>query len=283
MLRRLLVPLAITLVTPALGCSGTASTEPAVATPEAVTTRAPVGQATHGPLKLAGEALGDVPLTASQRAAIEKLATDTDARHVEARAARKDLVLAIAAQVQAGQIDRAALQPKIDALVAGLQKAQPADRAALEQLHAILTADQRTAFVDAMEARVGERVGHVREKRPLQQWAEDLGLTEDQRSQIKDAMKAQWKAASQGHDGAPWAHAKEHGAKVMSAFKQDRFVMDEVSPAKDVAAKAQKMSDHMLGVAQAALPVLTAQQRVIAAQKLRDKAESLDEVAPGMP
>jgi Spy/CpxP family protein refolding chaperone len=283
MLRRLLVPLAITLVTPVLGCSGSASTEPAVATPEAVTTRAPVAQSTHGPLKLAGDALGDVPLTASQRAAIEKLATDTEARHADARVARKDLVLAVAAQVQAGQIDRAALQPKIDALVAGLQKAQPADRAAFEQLHAVLTADQRTAFVDAMEARIGERVGQVRDRHPLKQWAEDLGLTEDQRSQIKDALKAQWKAAAQGHDGAPWAEAKEHGAKVMSAFKQDRFVMDEVSPAMDVAAKAQKMSDHMLGVAQVALPVLTAQQRAIAAQKLRDRAEALEDVAPGMP
>ena len=96
-------------------------------------------------------------------------------------------------------------------------------------------------------------------------------------------MSASGVVQAQGHDGAPWAEAKEHGAKVMSAFKQDRFVMDEVSPAMDVAAKAQKMSDHMLGVAPAALPVLTAQQRAIAAQKLRDKAEALEDVAPGMP
>jgi Spy/CpxP family protein refolding chaperone len=286
MLRRLLVPLALTLAVPALGCSGSASTEPAVATPEAATTRAPVAQSTHGPLKLAGDALGDVPLTASQRAAIEKLATDTEARHADARAAHKDLTLAVAAQVQAGQLDRAALQPKIDALVAGLQKAQPADRAAFEQLHALLTADQRTAFVDAVQARIAERVGQVRDKHPLKQWAEDLGLTEDQRSQIKAAMKAEWQAVAQGHDGhggPPWGEAKERGAKVMSAFKQDRFVMDEVAPAMDVAAKAQKMSEHMLGIAQAALPVLTPQQRAIAAQKLRDRAESLEEMGPGMP
>ena len=284
MLRRLLVPLAITLVTPVLGCSGTVSTEAAaVATPEGATTRAPVAQSTHGPLKLAGDALGDVPLTASQRAAIETLATATEARHADDRAARKDLVVTLAAQVQAGQIDRAALQPKIDALVASLQKAQPADRAAFEQLHALLTADQRTAFVDAMQARIGERVGKAFDKHPLKQWAEDLGLTEDQRSQIKDAMKQQWQASAQGHDGPPWAEAKEHGAKVMTAFKQDRFVMDEVSPAMDVAAKARKMTDHMLGVAQVALPVLTPQQRAIAAQKLRDRAEGMEDVGPGMP
>lgn len=283
MLRRLLVPLAITLAIPAFGCSGTVSTEAGVATPEGATTRAPVAQSTHGPLKLAGDALGDVPLTASQRAAIEKLATDTEARHADTRAARKDLVLTVAAQIQAGQLDRAALQPKIDALVAGLQKAQPADRAAFEQLHALLTADQRTAFVDAVEARVGERIGHFLDKHPLKQWAIDLGLSDDQKSQIKDAMKQQWQAGAQGHDGPPWAEAKERGAKVMSAFKQDRFVLDEVAPAMDLAAKAQKMTDRILGVAQAALPVLTSQQRAIAAQKLRDKAEAIEDLGPGMP
>jgi Spy/CpxP family protein refolding chaperone len=284
MLRRLLVPLVLTFAVPALGCSGSASTEPAVATPEAATTRAPVAQSTHGPLKLAGDALGDVPLTASQRAAIEQLATAAEARHAGTRAARKELVTAVAAQVQAGQLDRAALQPKIDALVAVLKAAQPADRAGFEQLHALLTADQRTAFVDALEARVSERIGQVRHKHPLEQWAEDLGLTSDQRSQIKDAMKQQRQATgAPGHDGAPWEEAKEHGAKVMAAFKQERFVMDEVSPAADVAAKAQKMSDHMLGLAQVVLPVLTPQQRAIAAQKLREKAEAIEDVGPGMP
>ena len=100
-------------------------------------------------------------------------------------------------------------------------------------------------------------------------------------------MKQRWQAAAQGEAPVgmrpPGPTAKEHGAKVMSAFKQDRFVMDEVAPAMDVAAKAQKMSEHMLGVAEAALPVLTPAQRAIAAQKLRDRAESLEEVAPGMP
>ena len=51
----------------------------------------------------------------------------------------------------------------------------------------------------------------------------------------------------------------------------------------DVARKAQKTTERMLSVAEAALPVLTPQQRTLAAQKLRDRAESMDEVAPGMP
>jgi Spy/CpxP family protein refolding chaperone len=276
----LALPVVFALAVPALGCSGTVSSEPVPVTAETATTRAPVAQSTHGHLKVIADALGDVPLTASQRAAIEKLATDTDARHADSRAARKDLMLAIAAQVQAGQIDRAALQPKIDALVASLVRAQPADRAALEQLHGLLTPDQRTAFADALEARIAERISQVHDKHPMKQWAVDLQLSDQQKAQIKDAMKQRWQTAQaqhEGHDAPPWAEAHQQGAKIISAFKQERFVMDEVVPPKDLGAKAQKMSDHLLGMAEIALPILTPQQRAIAAQKVRDHAESMDE------
>jgi Spy/CpxP family protein refolding chaperone len=282
MLRRLLVPLAITLVAPVLGCSGAVATEPP-ATADTATTRAPVAQSAHGPLKVLGDALGDVPLTASQRGVIEKMATDAEARHAGAQSARRELVLAVAAQIEAGKIDRAALQPKIDALVAAMQTVQPTDRAAFEQLHAILTPDQRTAFVDAVEARAAGRAAQMRDKHPLAQWAADLGLSEEQRAQIKDAMKGRWQAAGHQRPGDAGAGAQERGAKLMNAFKQDRFVMDEAAPPLDLAQHAQKASERMLGLADASLGVLTPPQRALAAQKLRDRAESMDEVSPGMP
>ena len=115
----------------------------------------------------------------------------------------------------------------------------------------------------------------------LHQWAADLNLSDAQRAQIKDALHQAWQAKAAGHEGhEPWAEAKERGQKLMAAFKQDRFVMDEVAPARDIAAKAQTMSDHLLGVAQIALPILTPEQRTIAAQKLRDRAEAMDEESP---
>jgi Spy/CpxP family protein refolding chaperone len=276
------LPLALALAVPSLGCGGTVAAEPAVA--NASTTRAPVAQGAHGHLKVMGDALGDVPLTAMQRTAIEQLATDAEARHAASRAAHKDLVLALAAQVEIGRIDRTALQPKLDVVVAAMQGAQPADRAALEQLHAILNADQRTAFVDALEARIAERTGQAHDKHPLATWAADLGLTEDQKTQIKDAMKQRFQAMHAGadHDKAPWAEAHHQGAKVMAAFKQDRFVMAEVAPQQDLSQKAHAMSEHMLGVAEVALPILTPQQRTIAAQKLREHADGADE-GPGLP
>ncbi|HEY6458710.1 MAG TPA: Spy/CpxP family protein refolding chaperone, partial [Polyangiaceae bacterium] len=243
-------------------------------------------QNAHGPLKMMGDALGDVPLTASQRAAVESLATDAETRHAAARAAHKDLALAIAGQVQAGAIDRAALQPKIDAVVAAMKAAQPGDRAGLEQLHAILTPDQRTAFVDAVRARVSQHMGagSMHEHHGLKQWATDLGLSDEQRAQIKDGLKQHFEAMqakrAADHDGAAWGEAKEHGHAVMEAFKGDRFVMNEVAPPHDVAQMSQKMTDHLLGIAEVALPILTPQQRTLAAQKLRDRAEAGEEAPP---
>lgn len=286
-LSRFALPLSLALAAPALGCSGGATTSEPPVTAETATTRAPVAQRAHGVVKLAGDALGDVPLTASQRAAIEKLAADAEARHAPVRAAHHDLALAIAAQVQAGQIDRAALQPKIDALVAALRATQPADRASLEQLHEILTPDQRVAFVDALQARIHHGVGDAKAKHPLAQWATDLQLSDDQKTQIKTALRQRFQAMRQERAAAgargepPWAEAHERGHAVLEAFEQDRFVMDAVAPAQDLSRKAARGTDRMLGMIETVLPILTPEQRSIAAQKLRDRAAAAGGELPG--
>ncbi len=281
-LSQLVFPLSLALAVPALGCGGGVASEQA-ASAESATTRAPVAPNAHGPLKVVGEALGDVPLTEMQRTQIEKLALDADSRHADARAARQDLMLAVAAEVQAGAIDRPSLQPKIDALAAALTKAQPADRASFEQLHAILSADQRTTFVDALKARIGEHKGKAGEAHPLKQLADDLKLTDDQRAQIRAAMHDRFHGTTHpggaaGTEGAihPWMGAGHHGGKVLSAFTQDRFVMDEVAPASDVSHVVSRMSEQGLGLAETVLPMLTPDQRVILANKIRDKADSAE-------
>jgi hypothetical protein len=282
---RFVLPFTLALAVPAFGCgAGTANTQASSAQAAA---RAPVAQNAHGPLKVIGDALGDVPLTADQRTHIEQLAADAEARHAEARAARKDLTFTLAAQVQAGHIDHAALAPKLDALSAALQKAQPGDRGGFEQLHAILGADQRVAFVDALEAHIGEHMGAMRGQHPLKQWADDLKLSGDQKKQIRAALKAHFEAAGgPGHEGGwgPHGHGggegHERGAKVLAAFKQDRFVIDEVIPPKDISKQVARTSDRFLGVAEAVLPILTSDQRNVAAQKLRERAETLGELGP---
>jgi Spy/CpxP family protein refolding chaperone len=287
---RFVLPLGLALAVPTFGCGGGAANAQVSSAQPAV--RAPVALNAHGPLKVIGEALGDVPLTADQRTHIEQLAADADARHGDARAARKDLTMTLAAQVEAGRIDRAALAPKLDALAAALQKAQPADRASFEQLHAILGSDQRVAFVDALEAHIGEHMGAMRDTHPLKQWADDLKLSEDQKTQIRTALKSSFGGhfGGPGHEGrpgheggrGPHAHGDGHerGAKLLAAFKQDRFVIDEVVPAKDISKQVAHMSDRFLGIAETVLPILTPDQRKIAAAKLRERAESLGQMGP---
>ncbi len=279
------LPLLLASSIPALGCGGGSASEAGAMT-AAGYSRAPVAPAAHGPVRLFGEALGDVPLSAAQRTDIEKLAADAEARQLAIRNARQELSLAIAAQVEGGAIDRAALAPKVDAVSAAVAAAQPGDRAAFERLHAILGADQRTAFVNAVDARVHERIDHVRERHPLRQWAKDLGLTDDQRSQLQAIFKSRMKDAKEdggmmGHGPMGHGpHGDRQGAKVMDAFKQDRFVMDEVDPVRDRGPQIHERVDHLLGAIEAALPVLTAQQRTIAAQKIRARAEQGEDALP---
>jgi Spy/CpxP family protein refolding chaperone len=279
MLKRTIASLALVLAsTAAVGCGGTAGAEPP-ATAETVTTKAPVAVAAHGPVKLFGEALGDVPLTASQRAALEQLASDAETRHAQTRTARQDLLTALAAQVEAGAIDRTALQPKIAAITAAMQASQPADRAAFEELHAVLTPDQRVAFVDAVQARAQQHMAGFKGHGGLHQWAQDLQLTDDQKAQIKAAVTQKMQAAGgpEAHDkGAKHLQGGGGGDAVMAAFKQDTFVLDQVQPAKDVGQMVGHMTDHFIGLAEAAVPILTPAQRTIAAQKLREHAASAD-------
>jgi Spy/CpxP family protein refolding chaperone len=184
-------------------------------------------------VKLFGDALGDVPMNAAQRSQIERLATEAEARHAGLRAAHQDLALALAAQVQAGAIDRAALRPKIDAVTAALAASQPADRAAFERLHAVLGPDQRTAFVDALDARIHEHMGEAGGHRGMRDWAQELKLSDDQRTQIKAALEQSSRATgpAQG-DGHRWMAEQQRGAKLLDAFKQNRFVFDDIAPAQ---------------------------------------------------
>jgi Spy/CpxP family protein refolding chaperone len=291
---RSVVSLSIPLLlgVPSLACGGSVSAEQP-ATAAAATSRAPVAQSAHGPVKLIGDALGDVPLTTPQRAELEQLATDAEARHASARAAGKDMMIALAGQVEAGAIDRGAIKAKVDAIAAALSAAQPADRAGFQKLHDILQPDQRVAFVDAFEARAKERFAGGGEAGPaakggsgkgmMRQWALDLALTDAQKEQIKAALEQRRPEAGAegGHGPAhPMMEAAKRARNLLEAFKQDRFVLDEVAPPRDVGRMAARASERFVGLAEAALPILTPQQRTIAAQKIRERADATEVVGP---
>jgi Spy/CpxP family protein refolding chaperone len=270
-----IIPLALA----GAACGGSVASEP-VTQGAAAATRAPVAVTAHAPqVRMIGDALAEVPLRPDQRTAIEQLATDAETRHTQAQASHKDFMLALAAQVETGTIDKTALQPKIDAMTAAWQANRPADRAAFEQLHALLDSQQRGELVDALEAKAGSHEGghkgmHAGHER-MKEWATALSLTDDQTAQIKTALKAQHEAHAGGghHDHAD--HQGGHGKKMLEAFRADTFSMDAVAPAGNAPKAVGNMSEHTLGIVTTVLPILTPAQRTLAAQKIRDRANAV--------
>ncbi|HEY2369778.1 MAG TPA: Spy/CpxP family protein refolding chaperone, partial [Polyangiaceae bacterium] len=279
-------------IVPLAACSGaTGTSDPPVTASN--TTTGPLSVSVHGPAKRVADALAQVPLRSDQRATIEQLAKDSETRMEPARKARGDLMLAIADQVQKGTIDRTALQPKIDAVAAAHQTASPGNRAAFEKLHDLLTPEQRVAFVNAMQAEHHEHQGQGGEgmRGRMQKWAGDLGLSQDQQDQIKTKMQARWQAhfagtvtgadptnaAQDGHMMAEGHKMHEQYKAMLDAFKTDNFKMDQVAPVQDHREMANGFAGHMLGMLETALPVLTPEQRTIAANKVRERANKFEE------
>ncbi len=255
------------------GCGGSVAAEAPTATAEGVAVRAPLAVATHGHVKVVAEAIADVPLRSDQRAQIEKLATEADGRQVAVRAARHDLMLALADQVAGGQIDRTSLQPKIDAIGAAALGAQAGDRAALTQLHSILDSSQRSLFVDALESKFqdhGFAHMHMGGGAWKDRWAE-LNLTDAQVDQIQGVLHDTFAA----HHG-DWKAGMDHGHKTLEAFRGDSFAIDQIAPAMDVQAKTTEMSGRFIDIAQRVLPILTPEQRAVAAQKIHSHATAAD-------
>lgn len=267
----------------AVACGGTVEQPSQTA---AGLTKAPIATSSHGMVKMFGDALGEVPLRAEQRTEIEKLAAEAEARHAPQVEARKQLMLAFADQVEKGSVDVAALQPQIDAMRVGFEKTRTEDRAALARLHALLDADQRNAFVDALEkqmkAKHDEHGGKLGGFMKLKQLGDELKLTDDQKAQIKEAFhdmrkdaKEGWKAHHAARDGMGW-DGEHPGKKMFEAFRTDKLELEKVAPLHDTKEMARFGTERMSAVAQKILPILTPEQRSIAAAKIRDFAAKGD-------
>jgi Spy/CpxP family protein refolding chaperone len=213
------------------------------------------------------EALSKVTLRADQKALVEQLGREADARHEPIRNARAALQARLADQVAAGKIDRAALKPQVDALLQAIEQSRAADRVALGRLHDILDKDQRNQFVDAIEDHFrhgrGEHAGMGGAKR----WASDLNLSDQQRDQIRASIHSKF----QGDRDAmrqQFQTMREQGKAMLESFRQDQFTPDANAPifGRD---KLERGVGKMIDLAEAAIPVLTPEQRAIAAQKIR--------------
>ncbi len=256
-------------------CSGAVTADGSPQTSANALTKAPIAPGSHGAVKLVGEALGEVSLRADQRDALEKLAATAETRHAGMVSSRKDLLSAFADQVEKGAIDRSALQPKIDKIAQESEKSRADDQAALVKVHDLLDANQRNELVDALHDKMKAR-GKEHGFGKMKELAADLKLTDDQISQIKTAMHGEHhpKGGHGEHDGAQKLHARggklgHDGKKLMEGFRSEKFDASSFGEHHDMSAGAGRM----IGMVEKVLPILTPEQRKIAAEKIRAMQE----------
>jgi Spy/CpxP family protein refolding chaperone len=226
------------------------------------------------PARFVRQALAHVSLRADQKAEIDRLANEAETRHAGIERARQLLNVAIAEQVQAGKIDRAALQPPIGALLASIEQTRPADRAAIVRLHDILDKQQRSQLADAMQASFREHKGRHPGMHEMRGIAKDLGLTEQQEQQIRAAIRAYFDGGH-GKGTGHWKEAREQGAALLDSFRQDQFSLDQNAATLWSGERVQRRVGRLIDIAEAALPILTVEQRARAAELIRARVKDL--------
>jgi hypothetical protein len=218
-------------------------------------------------MALIRNALAKVSLRADQKAVVDQLGREAEARHEPILKARTELRGAVADQVANGKIDRAALKPRIDALLQAIEPARAADRVALGRLHDILDKDQRNQFVDAIESQFQERHHDHPGMKRAARWAADLNLSDQQRDQIRTAMRTKFEGQREAMKGQ-WRAMHEQKRQMLESFRQDQFTPDP-NMAVFGRDKLENGVGKMLDLVETAVPFLTPEQRAVAAQKIR--------------
>jgi Spy/CpxP family protein refolding chaperone len=217
---------------------------------------------------LLGDALGEVTLRPAQRAQIDAIKKEAGAKHAAVKKAKKALLEALASQVGTGKLDRAGIQQSIDEMMLATMEEAKAHRAALDKLHALLDKAQRAQLAAAIEARTAKTDDDKHPGREeMRRLTDVLKLTPEQRAKVAAFFKDQTK---DDREHGAQAKAREH--KMLEAFKGDKYDADKVVPPSAVRAQTQQEVSRLLAVVAHVLPVLTPEQRKVAADMLLDRA-----------
>jgi Spy/CpxP family protein refolding chaperone len=218
----------------------------------------------------------------AKRPQIEKLQADLVAHMAPAREAEKALLQALADGVAGGALDKA----KVDAALAKVTSAatakREADYATLNEIHKVLSKEERAALVDKVEAHwevwskvngeasAGVGAGETR----LAQLTEEAALTPEQVTKISAALKA-------SPDASAPRDPKRREARIRAfatGFVTESF--DAKSLASTTSAVGGRGSKRMALFYETATPLLTPEQRTKVAENLREHA-SYEPAAPG--
>jgi Spy/CpxP family protein refolding chaperone len=217
---------------------------------------------------LIGAALKLDSLTPQQRSQVEALAQQRKGASMPVRQADAQVLTVLAKQVEQASIDPQGLASTLNAEQSAAAQQSAVERGTLEQLHALLTPAQRNQLVDSIEA-----------ARPPSSWSciacvradgeahrgggerAKLGLTADQKAQIRANLKAEWQA-SRANGATPQRGAHK---QALESFRGDSFDASSL-------VHVESRGEHAEKLAQAMVPVLTPAQRATLASQLRARA-----------
>ncbi len=216
------------------------------------------------------ETLGIAP---DQQTAIDGFRKEHRIKMKPLREANRAVLQVVADGVAAGNIDKT----KVDAAIAQAGSAatavQPALQALLDQLHGLLRPEQRAALVDKVDAhfaawkdandKAADSSKHVRRV------AKELALTKDQVDKLRTSLDAT-KDTGKPFDAAAFeAYLKAFD----TAFAADTFDAKKLPAAGPGSASMVSWgTGRMASFYEALTPILTADQRSVLAEKLRQRS-----------
>ena len=223
--------------------------------------------------------LDSLGVSEDQRVTVQQIQQDLSVKLEPMHSAQRTLLLLLADSVSAGSVDKA----KVDAAIAEVSganamAAQDATAVALNRLHAVLTEPQRAALVQKMEAhwqvwqdanaegQAGAPLPHDR----VSTLETSLHLSSDQVNRIRTSFTASSPDATMSVDRATMDTRLKAFA---NAFASDSFDAKTLSTGDG--SKSPLMAfgaTRMARLAEAAAPVLTAEQRTKYAERLRAHA-----------
>jgi len=132
-------------------------------------------------------ALDALALDAEQRTAVVALRNELQAELASTKDVREQFVDAMLDELRAGRMDPDRLAPKTQALLAALEKAEPVVLDGLDELHRILSKEQRKALIEGIAERRDERQGDAEEQ--MDRMSEQLDLGFSQKIAIGKGLK----------------------------------------------------------------------------------------------
>lgn len=216
---------------------------------------------------LLDEALSQVTLRPEQTATLAKLGSDLDAKVAPVDQARRNLLAALGPQIAKGSVDVAALEPQLRAFLDASAAAAPALRDAIQKLHDTLDPAQRKELVAALGRALDERNAAAAPSATLEQWTRTLKLDERQQHVLGAILDAE-AAGSRRMQGRI--------DRVLAAFAEPSFRIDEVLPKSDPRARAEQVASEIVEIAALVTHVLTPAQRTVAANAIEQRAAGGD-------